>query len=78
MIVKPDKVKLDASILPDYPGCIIIVPTSTSFTITLPQSVSLAPGEQPVTTVVIHRSGFGVDNVYSVTDYWTQVHFILF
>jgi hypothetical protein len=72
MIVRPDKVNLEASILPDYRGCIIIVPTSTSFTITLPQSVALAPGEQPVTRVVIHRSGFCVDNIYSVTDYWTQ------
>ena len=33
MIVKPDKVNIDASILPNYPGCIAIVPSTTSFNI---------------------------------------------
>ena len=73
MIVKPDKVNIDASILPDYPGCIAIVPSTTSFNINLPTKTVLKTGEEPVSSIHIHRSGLGNENIYSVTDYWTQV-----
>ena len=75
MIVRPDKVDLGHAVLgPEWPaGCIAVVPTTTSFTLQLPKGTILGPGEEAVRRVTIHRSGFALDNVYSVTDYWTQV-----
>ena len=53
--------------------CLAIVPSSTTFNINLPKKVILDDGEEAVDSIHIHRSGLGDDNIYSVTDYWTQV-----
>ena len=73
-IVRPDIIDVGATILPDYPGCIAIVPIASpqGFKLALPQPMSLIPGGEKVSTVTIHRFGMAMDTADVVTDQWTQ------